>query len=208
MENIILITLLRHGRSLADDEGVHEGRYDSPLTEVGRRQANKRAKDFVQRGFTFDAIIASTLQRANETAHIIASALNIPVENDPDWMEKDNGKLAGLPYDLAEERYPKPSILSPYTPLGITGESHWDIYLRAARAVQKLVQRGPGSYLVVAHGGILNNAIRAMMGVTPGINQPGFAFGFGDTGYMRLHYYPAEHQWVLREFNPGEQVDP
>ena len=26
---------LRHGRSLADDEGKHEGLYDSPLTEIG-----------------------------------------------------------------------------------------------------------------------------------------------------------------------------
>ena len=27
---------MRHGRSRADDELVHEGRYDSPLTDVGR----------------------------------------------------------------------------------------------------------------------------------------------------------------------------
>ena len=33
------LTLLRHGRSRADDENVHEGRYDSPLTAVGRAQA-------------------------------------------------------------------------------------------------------------------------------------------------------------------------
>lgn len=204
MKNLLSFSLLRHGRSRADDEGVHEGRYDSPLTEVGRKQAQRRAEDFMQRGFTFDAIIASTLQRANETARIIASALNTPVENDPDWMEKDNGQLAGLPFDVAETRYPKPAILTPYTPLGVTGESHWDIYLRAAKVVQKLVQRGPGSYLVVAHGGILNMAVRAMIGAAPGINQPGFAFGFGDTGYMRLNYYPDEHQWVLMEFVHGE----
>ncbi len=28
--------LLRHGRSLADDENKFEGRYDSPLTEIGK----------------------------------------------------------------------------------------------------------------------------------------------------------------------------
>ncbi len=37
------ITWLRHGRSSGDDEGVHEGRYDAPLTEVGRAQATARA---------------------------------------------------------------------------------------------------------------------------------------------------------------------
>ncbi|MBW6473760.1 MAG: histidine phosphatase family protein, partial [Anaerolineaceae bacterium] len=101
MINPIYLTLLRHGRSRADDEGVHEGRYDSPLTEVGRDQVHRRAQDFLQRGFQFDLIIASTLQRANETARIIASSLGVPVEDDPDWMEWDNGPLAGLPFDLA-----------------------------------------------------------------------------------------------------------
>lgn len=37
------LTLLRHGRSRADDEDVHEGRYNSPLTDVGRAQAQALA---------------------------------------------------------------------------------------------------------------------------------------------------------------------
>jgi len=203
MENTIKVTLLRHGRSQADDENVHEGRYDSPLTELGQEQVHRRAQEFVQRNFQFDLIIASTLQRANETARIIGSTLGVPVEDDPDWMEWDNGPLAGLPFDLAEERYPKPDFRTPYMPQAGTGESGWDIYCRAAGAVQKLVQRGPGSYLVVAHGGILNTALKAMMGVQPTVNQQGFALAFGDTGYVRLEYYPGEHRWVLLEFLPG-----
>lgn len=203
MENKILVTLLRHGRSRADDEGVHEGRYDSPLTEVGRAQVHKRAQDFLLRGLQFDLIIASTLQRANETARIIGSALDVSVEDDSDWMEWDNGPLAGLPFDVAEERYPKPDFRNPYTPMAGSGESEWDIYNRAARAVQKLVQRGPGSYLVVAHGGILNTALQTMMGAIPTANQQGFAIAFGDTGYVHLVYYPDQHRWVLLEFMPG-----
>lgn len=204
MENKILVTLLRHGRSRADDEGVHEGRYDSPLTEVGRAQVHRRAQDFLQRDFQFDLIIASTLLRANETARIIATALGVTVENDPDWMEWDNGPLAGLPFDVAEQRYPKPDFRNPYTPMAGSGESEWDAYCRAASAVQKLVQRGPGSYLVVAHGGILNTALKTMMGSQPAVNHQGFAISFGDTGYARLVYYPDEHRWVLLEFVSGE----
>jgi len=200
MINPIYLTLLRHGRSRADDEGVHEGRYDSPLTEVGRIQVHRRAQDFLQRGFQFDLIIASPLQRANETAHIIASTLDISVVDDPDWMEWDNGPLAGLPFDVAEERYPRPDIRTPYTPMAGSGESGWDIYSRAARAMQKLVQRGPGSYLVVAHGGILNTALKTMIGAQPTVNQQGFTLAFGDTGYVRLVYYPDQHRWVLLEF--------
>ncbi|PKO05040.1 MAG: histidine phosphatase family protein [Chloroflexi bacterium HGW-Chloroflexi-3] len=204
MENKILVTLLRHGRSRADDEGVHEGRYDSPLTEVGRAQVHSRVLSFLQRDFQFDLIIASTLQRANETAQIISAALQVPVENDPDWMEWDNGPLAGLPFDLAEELYPQPAFRNPYTPMAGSGESEWDIYNRAAIAVQKLVQRGPGSYLVVAHGGILNTALQTMMGAIPTVNLQGFVISFGDTGYVRLAYYPEKHRWVMLEFVPGE----
>ena len=204
MNNPIYLTLLRHGRSLADDERVHEGRYDSPLTEIGRTQAHKRAQDFLQRGFTFDTIIASTLQRANETAQIIGTTLNIPIEDDPAWMEWNNGPLAGLPFDVVEERYPQPDFRTPYMPQAGSGESGWDIYTRAASAVQKLVQRGPGSYLVVAHGGILNSALQTIVGANPSVNRQGFAIAFGDTGYVCLAYYPDQHRWVLREFVPGE----
>ncbi len=75
MENKIQVTFLRHARSRADDENVHEGRYDSPLTDVGRAQVQARAQDFLERKFQFDRIVASTLQRAHETAKIIGQAL-------------------------------------------------------------------------------------------------------------------------------------
>lgn len=204
MTTPIYITLLRHGRSRADDEQVHEGRYDSPLTDVGRKQVEKRAQDFLQRGYLFDRIIASTLQRADETARMIGSALGLSVENDPDWMEWDNGPLAGMPFDIAEKLYPKPAFRTPYMPLAGSGESRWDNYMRAARAIQNLIRLGSGSYLVVAHGGILNSAIQTMLGIPPNVNYQGFAIAFGDTGYVRLRYEPEEHLWVLMEFIPGE----
>jgi len=200
MENKIYVIFLRHARSRADDEKVHEGRYDSPLTDVGRAQVRARAQEFVERQFQFDRIIASTLQRAHETAKIIGQALNTPVETDPDWMELDNGPLAGMPREKALEKYPVPGFHNPYEPLCGTGESDWEIYCRSARAVEKIIRRGAGSYLVVAHGGILNSALRTIVGAQPFVNRQGAAFAFGDTGYARFTYYPSEHIWVLREF--------
>ena len=70
----------------------------------------------MQRGFTLDLIIASSLQRANETARIIASTYHMNIESDPDWMEWDNGPLAGLLFDVAEERFPQPDFITPYMP--------------------------------------------------------------------------------------------
>ena len=92
---------MRHGRSRADDEEVHEGRYDSPLTDMGRAQVQQRALLWLESQVTFDCIIASTLQRALESAKIVGAALNVPVEPDPDWMEMDNGLLAGIRWDVA-----------------------------------------------------------------------------------------------------------
>ncbi|WKZ39681.1 MAG: histidine phosphatase family protein [Anaerolineales bacterium] len=203
MKDEIHITLLRHGRSRADDEQVHEGRYDSPLTETGRSQAQARAQDFLTRGFQFDAIVASTLIRAHETADIIGAALKVPVETDPDWMEFDNGPLAGLPYTVAEERYPTPQFRNPYEPFCGTGESDWDTHCRAAKAVEKIIRRGVGTYLVTAHGGILNAALRGIIGTPPFSWLHGTMFVFGDTGYIRLVYRPSRNQWRVLEFIPG-----
>lgn len=203
MTEEIHLTFLRHGRSRADDEEVHEGRYDSPLTEVGRGQVQTRAQEFLARKIHFDKIISSTLQRAHETAAIIGRFLHIPVETDSDWMELDNGPLAGMPRDVAAEQYPRPAFRNPYEPFCGTGESDWEIYCRGAKAVEKVIRRGTGHYLVVAHGGILNAAMRTIVGAQPFVNQHGIVFGFGDTGYVRLNYRPAEHIWVLREFNTG-----
>ncbi|HXF85375.1 MAG TPA: histidine phosphatase family protein [Anaerolineales bacterium] len=203
MKDEIHIIFMRHGRSRADDEGVHEGRYDSPLTEVGRSQAYTRAQEFLSLYFQFDKIISSPLQRAYGTAIIISQLLNTPVETDTDWMEMDNGPLAGLTREAAAERYPRPIFRNPYEPFCGTGESNWEIYCRGARAVEKIIRRGTGNYLVVAHGGILNSAMRTIVGTQPSVNQQGIAFGFGDCGYARLIYRPAEHLWLLLEFKAG-----
>jgi 2,3-bisphosphoglycerate-dependent phosphoglycerate mutase len=194
---------MRHGRSRADDEQVHEGRYDSPLTETGILQAQTRASDFVTRAFSFDMIISSTLIRAHETASIIGQALSTPLETDPDWMEFNNGPLAGLPYKVAEERYPTPKFRNPYEPFHVTGESDGEFHRRAAQAVEKVIRRGAGNYLVVAHGGILNAAMRTILGIQPLTWQQGVYFIFGDTGYLRLVYQPAYNRWKILEFNAG-----
>jgi 2,3-bisphosphoglycerate-dependent phosphoglycerate mutase len=195
----IHIIFLRHGRSRADDEGVIEGRYDSPLTEVGREQARRRALGWREEGMHFDRIVASTLVRASETAAIIGEILETPVKTDPDWMEKDNRPLAGMTFEESNIRYPIPAFHNPYEPFHGVGESGWEVYCRAARAVEKVVRYGPGSTLVVAHGMILNMAMRCIIGAQPPVNDTGAWFAFGDTGYARTTYDPEQHRWVIRE---------
>lgn len=206
--SLIDITFMRHARSRADDEGVHEGRYDSPLTDVGRAQIQARADGWLAAGVGFERIVASTLARANESARIIGRVLDVPVEDDPRWMEFDNGPLAGLPYEEALARYPWPAFRNPYETFFGGGESDWEMQLRAIQAVQALIRRGPGRSLVVSHGAILNAALRHIIGTSPAPNwNHGVMFAFGDAGYARWTYQPDKHQWVLREFNAGEFCD-
>ena len=198
------ITFMRHARSLGDDLNVHEGRYDAPLTDVGRDQVRQRAAAFVAEQRRFDAIIASPLVRAYEAAQIMAQALNLEVEAAPEWMEFNNGPLAGLSYAEAEQRYPMPAFRNPYELFWETGESDWDLQVRAINAIQSLIRRGAGRYLIVSHGAILNAAMRHIMSLPPAPNwQHPVVFAFGDTGYARFEYAPDQHRWTLLEFNHG-----
>ena len=197
----INITFMRHGYSRADDEMVHEGRYDSPLTDKGRAQVRARADAWKRDGVSFDAIIASTLVRASETAQIVGETLDVPVELDRIWMERDNGPLAGMSFDEARERFNQPKYRNPYQPFVVSanaGEGDWDLYTRATLAVQRIIRRGTGSYLVVAHGGLLGGALYSILGIVPSGKGVNVSFEFGDTGYVETSYDPNEAQWSIR----------
>ena len=194
---------MRHGRSSGDEEGVHEGRYDSALTEIGRLQAQKRAAEWKEQRIRFDLIVSSPLQRAQETAQIMSQHLDVPLETDPDRMEMDNRPLAGLPFDVAASRYPRPAFRNPYEPFYGVGESDWEIHCRAIRATERVIRRGLGHYLIVSHGGILNAALRGILGMSPPLNgQHGVWFALGDTGYVKAVYTPAKHQWLIKKLIP------
>ena len=77
---------------------------------VRRQQAHSLAKRWQQESKRFDTFIASPLVRAKETAEIITAALNLPLEFDPIWMERNNGRLAGLRPEEALVQYPRPSF--------------------------------------------------------------------------------------------------
>jgi len=50
-------------------------------------------------------------------------------------------------------------------PLAAVRVSRWELYLRAGRAIQHILDRSPGRYLVAAHGGVLNMALYAILGI-------------------------------------------
>ncbi len=194
------LTLLRHGRSKADDKNVHEGRYDSALTEIGRTQALALADRWQQEMIHFDAIISSPLCRASETAAIIGKALSVEPKYDDDLMERDNGLAAGMPLDEVERQFPQPLRVSPYAPWFVNGESEAEFHRRAGGILERLVRMEIGSVLIVAHGGILNAILRNAMS-TPPPTFGGPYFAFGDTGFAQLKYEIERHSWYLTRIN-------
>ena len=182
MASPLELTLLRHGRSRADDEAVHEGRYDSPLTATGEAQAEKLAAYWREHPPGFERVVCSSLVRARRTAEIVGAALGLEVTPDDVWREFDNGPMAGLPYVEAKERYPEPAFRGRFERFTADGgESYAAFSRRISGALEGLVQSSYTKVLVVAHGGSLNVALRDLLHVPA---QTSFAFG--DTSFAEV----------------------
>src|SRR5512140_818195 len=181
---------LRHGESVGNAEERFQGQADYPLTERGRQQARALAARWVDEGIHLDVAITSPLARARETASIIANALHIPLEPDPIWMERNAGEIAGLTRQETLERYPDADRRTPYDAFGDSGEGDWELFLRAGRAMHQLLQRPPGHYLIVTHGGLLNKVMYAALGIPVQPHSNGPSFRFGNTGFAVLTYLP------------------
>lgn len=196
-----LITLLRHGESEGNLSGVLQGQSDFPLTAAGVEQAQKLAFCWKSEETKFDLIVSSPLLRASQTAEIIADCLKAPIEYDPDWKERNFGRLQGSNLNEIVKRVPSVDFFHPYEPIGGNGESQLDLYSRASQALQKIIRQPAGSYLVVSHGGILNKALYVIMGITPQGHYNSPIFHFGNTGYAQFRYNSASRQWAVISLN-------
>ncbi len=194
------VTFLRHGESVGNQENRFQGQADFPLTDKGREQARALAEHWKSKGATFDQCFASPLLRAKETAEIVCAALNVPLELNPLWMEMDNGRLAGLrDEDIDQDNEPK--FLTPYTRFGETGESRLEVFLRASQGIQSILDRKPGRYLIVSHGGILNMAMYSVFSIYPQAHHHGPRFLFKNTTFANFSYDPEWHNWRLLRFD-------
>ncbi|MBI5963401.1 MAG: histidine phosphatase family protein [Chloroflexi bacterium] len=195
------ITVLRHGESVGNAESRWQGQADYPLTDTGRAQARALAGRWNNEKVKFDLVIASPLVRTKETAEIIASALNVTIEFEPLWLERDNGEFSGLTVHEVRQNFTQSQFSTPYDPVGVDGEGDWELFLRAGQALQSLLKREPARYLIVSHGGLLNQFMHAVIGVAPQANNAGTRFRFGNTAFAQLMYYPNQHRWAIDRLN-------
>jgi len=193
-------TFLRHGESVGNAQLRWQGQSDYPLTEKGRAQALALAERWKLESKKFDLVIASPLVRARETAEIVAAALDVKVELDPSLMERDSGEMEGLTIDEVRQR-PQPSYVTPYHSIGGDGEGDWALFLRAGKSLHDLLRRPAGSYLIVSHGGLLNQFMHAIVGVAHHADPSGIRFHFENTSFAHVIYYPQRHRWAIDAVN-------
>jgi broad specificity phosphatase PhoE len=148
---VTVLLLARHGETDWNAEGRLQGHTDRPLNEHGRRQAAALAARLARE--RIDAVVASDLARARETAEIVAERLGLRVTLDPDLRERDWGTWEGL---TASERE-RVALASE------TGEQH---RTRILAALERIAARHPdGRVLVVTHGGSMRRAQAFIIGV-------------------------------------------
>ena len=193
-------TFLRHGESTGNAESRWQGQSDYPLTARGRAQAIALADRWRSEGIKFDLAVSSTLVRAKETAEIVASALHVPLELDEIWLERDIGEMEGLTSSEVQQR-PRPPYVTPYDSIGGDGEGDWALFLRAGQALHSLLKRPAGSYLIVSHGGLLNQLMHAIVGVAHHADPSGVRFRFENTSFARVMYLPHQHRWAIDAVN-------
>ena len=144
------LLVVRHGQSEWNATGRWQGRADPPLTDEGRRQAKVAGGSLG----AFDAVVASPLLRAAETATIIAERLGIgPVLTDPDLVERDAGEWQGLTRSQIQEGWPGFLDDGRRPPGYEPGDA---MLARVLSALERISERmGDGDVLVVSHGGVV-----------------------------------------------------
>ncbi|NIM92382.1 MAG: hypothetical protein GTO18_01530 [Anaerolineales bacterium] len=202
------ITLLRHGESLANQAQIVQGQQDHPLSQLGRQQVKALATHWSELGKSFDLIISSPLSRALETAQTISEAIPCPIEEDKRWMERNFGNAEGLDYDSVREWFDKNQDRSPFDIVFDSGESDWEVYIRAANALQTLLRKPKGRYLVVSHGGILNAAVHCVLGIALSTAMHRPRFQFTNTGHSTIQYNWKHFRWIIHSFNDVSHLNP
>jgi broad specificity phosphatase PhoE len=160
-----ILTLVRHGETTANLEGVWHGSTDGPLTERGREQALRVAGFLLERCADAEALYASPLLRARETARAIAEALGLELRLDPGLAEYHLGSWEGKTYRELHERHRLWDEIRrdpDFAPHG--GESPRQVTERLTQALLRIGGSHAGRrVIVVAHGGALSMALAAIL---------------------------------------------
>ena len=161
----MLIYIVRHGETKANEEGYLQGWSNDPLNENGRRLSVITGQGL--KAIRFDHCISSPLLRAKETAEIILreSGNHIPIELDERIKEINLGEWERKKFRAGESTIDRKAVKMFLTnPLEMTachgGETVQEVCKRTQAFLKELLQRNDNkTYLVTTHG----VALRSML---------------------------------------------
>jgi probable phosphoglycerate mutase len=185
--------LWRHGQTQWNLEHRFQGQTDIPLDQTGTGQAEYAARRLAV--LRPDALFASDLIRAQQTAAPLARLTGLPVILDKDLRERYGGDWEGLSDAEIRERYPEERIT--WNPP--SGESSQVVADRVAGALQRIAATLDGGQLavVVGHGA----ALRLGLERTLGLPAEGVAT-LGSLANCSWSVIEQRHdRWRLMEYN-------
>jgi probable phosphoglycerate mutase len=157
------IIAIRHGETDWNTTGRIQGQLDIGLNQRGRWQAQRLADALTDEAL--DAVYASDLARARDTAHALAQRRGLALQTDAGLRERGFGVFEGLAFDEIEQRFPESARRwrqrdASFGPEG--GETLTSFYERAVASLTAVAARHRGQHIaVVAHGGVLDALYRA-----------------------------------------------
>lgn len=142
---------VRHGQSMANAAHVYAGQDDGiQMTDLGRRQVADAAEDI--KFWAIDAIISSDLDRAFESARIVAEVIGLAeaaITTDVRLREINPGRLTGAPEHGFVEYL---EYLAGHT--DPTAETLEQVAVRLRGLLRELKASTAGNVLLVSHAGI------------------------------------------------------
>ena len=141
------LVLVRHGATEWSASGRHTGRTDIPLSEAGRRDAERLRERFAGRSFAL--VLTSPLSRARDTCELAGLGDGAQVEDD--LREFDYGSYEGLTSDEIRRERPGWSVWRDGSP---GGEMPEQVGERADRAIARALE-ARGDVAIFAHGHVL-----------------------------------------------------
>lgn len=153
--------LLRHGQTEFNVKKLVQGRCDSPLTDLGRKQAGMAAAWLKAHDVVPDKVVSSPLGRAMDTAQLVATELLGPdaaVEPCEGIIERSYGTFEEGPHDALPTDVWDPG--EDLVPFG--GEGSRALQERMVGALTNLMgSEGIETLLAVSHGSASRQFIRA-----------------------------------------------
>ena len=154
---------IRHGETAWSLSGQHTGTTDIPLTDNGRRLAERIRPVLAARAFAL--VLCSPMHRARETCEL--AGLGDKAVIDPDLVEWNYGEYEGLTPKQIEEMAPGWLIFRDGCPGGEAPEhvgARVDRVIARSRAVD-------GDTVLFAHGHVLRVFVARWIGLPPGGGQ-------------------------------------